>query len=185
MTRVGEVPVPDPRPPEPPPVPQPDPAPMPDPVPPQRAGHARRAMRRFARAGVGAALPAVAPVAGLDRLGFFAGRVVEVRLHRRGGAAEAAGDLGDRELLGVRVLARERGCTAVLDDAFKLGDAVRGDDEAPHHRETGVDSIGSPVSRAAAGRHAGWEWMTGRPAVSPAAASRRLSRHGSPARGAR
>jgi hypothetical protein len=54
----------------------------------------------------------------LTGLGFLAGRVVEVGLHGGRGAAEASGDLGDRELLRVAVVKGERR------GALRFADAV-------------------------------------------------------------
>lgn len=57
-----------------------------------------------ARLGVRAAAPAHPDVAGLDRSRLLAGRIVEVRLDRRRGAAEAGGDLLDRQALELPVM---------------------------------------------------------------------------------
>ena len=71
---------------------------LPRPPPLDRAGMAALAVRvrvalAVARLGVRAAAPAHPLVAGLDRPRLLAGRVLEVRLHRRRGATQAIGDL--------------------------------------------------------------------------------------------
>jgi hypothetical protein len=60
-----------------------------------------------ARLRVRAASPAHAHVAGLDRPRLLPGRVVKVRLDRRGRAAEPRGDLTDRQSLELAVVAGE------------------------------------------------------------------------------
>src|SRR5689334_1421412 len=57
------------------------------------------------------------PVARLDRACLIAGRVVEVRLYGRRRAAEAVGDLGDREALHLAEVARQRNCATTLGHA--------------------------------------------------------------------
>jgi hypothetical protein len=68
---------------------------------------------------VGAAAAAHALVAGLDRLRLLPGRVVEIRLDGRRRSPQAAGDLSDRQALGLTVGPRERDSTATLNHSIR------------------------------------------------------------------
>jgi hypothetical protein len=72
-----------------------------------------------ARLRVGAAAAAHADVAGLDRPRLLAGRVLEVRLHRRRGAAETVGDLPDREAFELSVMPRQGHRPATLENPIR------------------------------------------------------------------
>jgi len=75
-----------------------------------------------ARLGVGAASAAHADVPGLDRPRLLAGRVVEVRFDRCRRATKAVGDLGDRQPLGLAVVACQRDRAAALNHPVVLSE---------------------------------------------------------------
>jgi hypothetical protein len=73
-----------------------------------------------ARLRVGTAAAAHADVAALDRPRLLAGRVVEVRLDRRRRAAEAVGDLRDREALELAKMTRQGDRPATLENPTRF-----------------------------------------------------------------
>ena len=95
----------------------------------------------FARLRVGAAAAAHALVAGLDRPRLLPGRVVEVRLDRRRRAAQAVGDLPDREALELAVMPRQGDRPATLENPTRSRELT----PCPSHRVTLPRSIGVSV----------------------------------------